>query len=306
MITNLPANLDNERDLMKASGQQPDEPLGLALPVLRVNYDAEDDGGGSLPRGRWAMSLTDGTKVYADKRAQVIFRPIFVTQQYSHFDSEKGKMVSKSVHFQSWNDEVPDSTGTFKCGKKPKKVREELSDAEKALQDKIKLSRVLFGVATFDALRFEGDLDENGNRPATAHRVESLPCVLYAKGTNYMPMTNFLDGLTDRKIPMQKVNINITKLILHKNGQVKYWEVVPEFGGEAQVTQEDLDLLRDFAETAKAETDQVLEKFEAAQKKKGGKEGLAEALSVGQLTAGATGDLEADLNDPLPDHLAGC
>ncbi len=244
MSINLPANLDtiSPQELAILTGQT-QERDGNGLPTLRVNYEDQDDDGNKIPRGEWVAYRPDGVKVFSPIAK---FRPILSVFQYNHYDADKQELVSKSVYFRTFKDEVPDTAGGFRCGKVKKKDFDKMPPAEQEIQKKIKLSRVLFG-----SLSLQG-VDQKG----AAQEIVDMPCMFYARGSHYMPMTNFIEAL---KVPMQQVEVEMA-LNRVKNGGVVYWEVVPSYNREVvlPITKDTLDLLRQFGDTVGAENDQIL------------------------------------------------
>lgn len=286
MNVNLPANIKDVSpdELMALTGQ--DVPMGgLNMPSLRINYHEEDDDGNQLPRGQWTMSV-DGTQVFAPT---VNVRILFATHQYGHYDTDKNKQVSTSVHFQNWSDDIIDDAGGFRCGKVSRDRLDTLSEAEQAVQKDIKLSRVLFCLVDIVGVDKAGEPVEG----------KAVPAVFYAKGTNFMPMTDYLKMLTRNKKLMQKV---VTKFDIQrkKNGTLTYFEVVPSEDGEVDsITKEDMELLADAVDAVKLENDRVTKKWE---KVNGGK---AEKIEESKDLLTKIMDGDDDLNDELPANLGG-
>jgi hypothetical protein len=284
---NLPANLEtlSAREMMEMTGQK-QEMSGNGLPVLRVNYDDQDKEGVDIPRGQWTVVDQEGIIVYAK---EVQFVPMYATYQYSHFDADLGKQVSVSVHFQKWSEEVPDTAGGFKCGKLPRKEVEKLTGPEKDAQRKIKLSRVVFGLVSLTGTTKQG----------VERTVTNLPVVFYARGSNYMPMEEFLNGLADKNIMMQTVVANLA-LKREKNNGVTYWEVVPTVAGDRKITRDDFDAVRQFDQIKRNENDSILDKFNKA-KTKGTRKAdeMLSAKYAGKVIEGTATSLEDDLNDSV-------
>ncbi len=250
LSTNLPTSFEgvSDSELMAATGQG--EEYGLGLPSLRVNYDDEDDDGNKIPRGQWVL-YCDGGPIFAPN---VDFRVIYATYQYSHYDAEEGKTISKSAHFMDFREEVYDTAGGMKCGKLPRKTFETLSKAEQDMQRKIKLSRVLFGLVDI------AGVDKKGKKA----KVAQIPCVFYARGTNYMPLSNLLQDMLKKRVVMQRTLINLA-LKREKNEGVTYWEAVPTITEEhIDLTQDDFELLKNFAASAEAENEEVYGKWKKA------------------------------------------
>lgn len=249
----LPANLPStfeglsDDELMLATGQG--QEMGLGLPSLRVNYDDEDSDGNSVPRGQWTIQ-SDGTQYFAK---DVSLRVLYSTYQYSHYDADEGKMVSKSVHFTRFGEEVYDDAGGKKCGKVKRKDFESLSKSEQKVQKKIKLSKVLFGVVTLTGV-------DNKGKKAT---LKNEPCVFYARGTNYMPMSDLIQDMHNSKKVMQRTQL-LLELKREKNDGVTYWSAVPAIEKEGvEVTTDDYELMRKFALTAHAESEDIFNKWRA-------------------------------------------
>lgn len=273
-------------ELMRLSGQG-DEGFGNNLTSLRVNYDDEDDDGNKIPRGQWTFFSKDTGKVYAK---EISFRQFLGTYQYSVFDKKTLKNTGTSVHFEKFGDEAPDSNGGMACGKLRKKQIAELSDAEKLKQKDIKLSRVLFGTITCDGVNPKGE----------AVSVENLPVVFYARGTNFMPMADYLETLKKANIP---AFTTWTRLALkrEKNEGVTYWEVVPTRAEQAKIDNKvDRDLYQRFFDTIKEENKMILDKWSKARSKHLAPEMEAVGASVvdGDFISDPIDDIGQD--SPLP------
>ena len=291
MSENLPVNLEtvSAREMAELTGFR-QETTGNGLPVLRVNYDDQDKDGNEIPRGQWTVLDVDGVAVYA-KEVQLV--PMYATYQYSHYDADLGKQISVSTHFRKWSEEVPDSAGGYKCGKIPRKEVEKLSGPEKDLQRKIKLSRVVFGLLTATGLTKQG----------TERTITNLPVVFYARGSNYMPMEDFLNKLNDDNIMPQTVVANLA-LKREKNNGVTYWEVVPTNSGSRKITKDDFDAIRVFDGLVRNENDSILDKFAKARTK--GTRRSDEILSEkyrDKVIEGTSKSLADDLNDTVPGDI---
>lgn len=279
MPDNLPAisaNMSNE-DLMRATGQKVED-FSSSLPRLKVNYQDEDADGHELPRGYWYLSI-EGKAILAK---DVMFRPFYTTFQYSHYDQEEQKLVSVSAHFSDFRSEIIDSAGGFKCGKLSPKEREQLSPKEQEQQKSIKCSKVIYGLATISGKTPSGEDAEAAN----------VPCVFFARGSNFMPMSGFFTSLTKRNMLMQTVNAKLVP-IKKKNGGVTYWEIAPEVVDTVVLTPEDFELLTVFNDTIHAENEHIKEQWykNRSQKKAGVPEAAAKILG---------GSIKHDFDDELP------
>ena len=277
---NLPTNYADldQRDFLAATGMGGDE-LGLGLPSLRVNYDDQDNDGNSIPRGQWSLYV-DGVKYFAK---EVDFRVMYATHQYSHYDASEGMTISQSTHFNRFGEEVYDTTGGFKCGKVSKKQFEKLSDPEKEVQKKIKLARVLFGLVSLKGVDVKG-------QPAS---LDNTPCVFYARGTNFMPMTELLQEITKAKQVPQKKLLKLS-LKREKNEGVTYWEVVPAIVNDnVEITESDYNIIKEFALTVAAENETIFAKWK--------KQRVTSAVEGKGTAALLERDVELPFNDTVDD-----
>lgn len=281
---NLPTNIEDYTDEMLLALAGLGQGTGSSLPSLRVNYDDEDDDGNEIPRGQWVI-WSDGGPVFSK---EVQFRILYQAMQYSHYDVDEGKQISKSVFFRGFDEEIYDSIGTEKCGRVTKKVFETLTKAEQKDQKKRKLARVCFGTVSMTGVDKRGE----------AATIENLPCVFYARGTNFMPITEALNDMEKQKVVPQRVTM-LLSLLRHKNDGVTYWQVVPSYDGEnTKLVEEDLALIDAFHKTVVAESEEVYEAWRKANIKNGA--GSAD-ISVDLDAASEDLDPAAQvLNDDIP------
>lgn len=280
METNLPANLDtlDTKALMELTGQT--QAFAKGHPVLRVNYDDATEDGLEIPRGQWTITTPEGQPIYA-KTCQ--FVPILCTLQYNHYDEVKQQVSSTSVHFQSWSDEIIDSSGGLKCGKVTRREFAKLPPEEQAKQKKIKLSKVIHGFLTMTGV------DPLGEKKT----VENLPVVFYARGTNYMPMDGYFESLAKKGLPMQGRVAELSLKRLRNDG-VTFWEVVPVAGAEAPVTNDTFEAIKTFAEGIAEENKAITEKWQKARSKGDVPGQAALAAKVVQATASVPFDDSLD------------
>lgn len=274
---NLPSVLKDgsQKEIMLMTGQSTGYEANPTN-TLRVNYDDEDSDNRSIPRGQWTM-FVDGKQVFAE---EVSLRIMLTRMQYSHFDQDKNEHVSSSIYFTSYSDECPDTAGTFRCGKPTKKELQKLPEDEQAAFKAIKLSKVIFGFVSCEAKTADGE-DVS---------VKDHPVLFYARGTHFMPMAEYLEGLTSQGILMMGVNTKL-KLNKKKNGAVVYWEVDPEVADTVEINLEkDTATLQELMTWINAENDAILEKWQ-------------EIRAKGDGTIDTTAkviNLENDFDDDLP------
>lgn len=246
IVTNLPvlAEASNEELAVALGFKQNFQ--GPLLPTLRVNYEDEDQDENPIKRGDWSINY-EGTPVYAK---EVVVRLMFSRFQYSHYDLTEGKTICTSVFFENFGDEIPDTCGGFKCGKLTRKEQADISPSEKELQRKIKLSRVMFVLATMNGK------DAKGNKVT----VEDYPCIFHARGTHYMPVGDYIDELVRLgNLPMAVLTKFSTKR--KKNEGVTFWEVVPENSGDVPFTADDYKIVKDFAALVESENIRIMDEF---------------------------------------------
>ena len=89
--------------------------------------------------------------------------------------------------------------------------------------------------------------------------------VAYFKRSGFKPISDFIDSLSKQKKLMQKCIVSLTTH-KHKKGSVTYWTPVPALVGEADITDEDKQLMSMFAETVKGHNDNVMNQHREAAK----------------------------------------
>ena len=96
--------------------------------------------------------------------------------------------------------------------------------------------------------------------------LENVPFMAYFKRSGFRPVREFIDTqLTRRKILMQKAVIELTTE-KQKNGGVIYWTPKLSLVKEVSITDDDKDLIKQFAETVKGHNDSVMSEYKAAVK----------------------------------------
>jgi len=180
----------------------------------------------------------------------VLIRPILRTYEWSVFDQELGNFSCKSVQKPTMSGDFPDTEGGNKCGRLSPQEEDKLRD-----DDPLKLrsrtavcNQVLYCVISGDFVK--------GNKEAV--KIDSHPVVAYFKKSGFVPMKNFIESLTKQKKIMQKCWINMATA-KQKKGSVTYWTPVPTLKSETDITDQDKELMKKFAETVKAANQSVLE-----------------------------------------------
>ena len=272
MTTNLPATVGDltYNEFMAMSGMDIDH-MGRDIPTLRVNYDDEDEKKRPLRRGIWVLNHKDHGKVYSDSVDVVIYLNRY---QYSHYDLELKKTVATSVFFKTFNDEIMDDAGGFKCGKMTRKEQLLLDPITLKAQKEIKLSRVIFLTVTMQGKTAEG-VDVS---------VENYPALFYGRGTHYLPISNYVDNMHRNKMHGAFFQTRFT-LDRKKNEGVSYWEVVPVTVGPRELTGEDYEITKKFNLLVEHENEGIVEKFNKVRAKNQGKALANSFVKEGSITA---------------------
>lgn len=246
----------DEEALMKMSGQADvDSTPRVGLPRLTINYEAENDEGMPLKRGAWRIWNGSGPS-YADK---VHIRPLMRTYEWSVWDQDEQKFSCKSVQRTNLSGEFPDNAGGNKCGRLTRAEEEQLptDDPRVLLSKAVSCNQVIYGVIDApDAVSADG----------SPTPLENVPFMAYFKRSGFRPVREFIDTqLTKRKILMQKAVIELTTE-KQKNGGVIYWTPKLSLVKEVSITDDDKDLIKQFAETVKGHNDSVMSEYKAAVK----------------------------------------
>jgi len=246
----------DEEALMKMSGQADvDSTPRVGLPRLTINYEAENDEGMPLKRGAWRIWNGSGPS-YADK---VHIRPLMRTYEWSVWDQDEQKFSCKSVQRTNLSGEFPDNAGGNKCGRLTRAEEEQLptDDPRVLLSKAVSCNQVIYGVIDApDAVSADG----------SPTPLENVPFMAYFKRSGFRPVREFIDTqLTRRKILMQKAVIELTTE-KQKNGGVIYWTPKLSLVKEVSITDDDKDLIKQFAETVKGHNDSVMSEYKAAVK----------------------------------------
>ena len=254
-IDNIVGSFSNDdiESLMSLTGQSTVSKSNQGLSRLNINYDIETEDGHTLTRGDWKM-MYEGEMVYAKS---VLIRPILRTYEWSVFDPELGNFKCKSVQKPTMSGDFPDTEGGNKCGRLSPQEEEKLSDDDPVkLQSRTAVcNQVLYCVISGNFVK--------GNKEAV--KIESHPVVAYFKKSGFVPMKNFIESLTKQKKIMQKCWINMATA-KQKKGSVTYWTPVPTLKSETDISDQDKELMKKFAETVKAANQSVLEQSRDASK----------------------------------------
>ncbi len=260
--------------------------LGNMLPKLKINYasDVEEDGKDiSIPKGRWTITFRDAddkpVMAFAEK---ITVRAFIRGYRYSVWDTDNEKLVLLSSIFKNWNESVIDTLGNeHTAGKYKKAMINDFPEYETAVSQ-LKCQQLIYGRVTFE------DAVNIHKKPV---EVVDLPMTWVAKGSGFMPVSNAIKGLTDRKVLMEQYPFTITTHKL-KKGAVTYWEPVLEENSPVKYTEDDFLLTAQFLETIKTDNNEVLAAFQ--KRLENGKSDK----SADEIIDGS--DLASDFDDEIP------
>ena len=251
------------------TGQQTGTTSGL--PYLRANRAPQDDAGNPLPLGAFVLQNADGVNVYAaEERTQgkrtitvpksIIFRPFINAYQYSIYDNDKKATINRSVIFTDFRQDAPDELGGNKCGKVTGKAKDNLSPAQKKVNDAIKCHRLLFGLVS----GFTG-IDAEGNEAS----VDDTPVLFRQGGSSFMAFNDqVMVHLNKAKRLMFTHPLDlITERVAHTPDVVGYEpRYTLDLTRAVTATKEDFDLFTNFHEYIKVQNDGIRAKYEASLK----------------------------------------
>lgn len=231
-------------ELAKITGQGASGNGGPVFPRLGVNREAEDDDGNPLPVGTFFFRDADGNKHFS-KTAK--FRPFINTYQYQIYDAVERKTVNRTILFKNFRDEIIDIKGGIACGKVMGKEKDNLTEAQKEAQKKIKCYRLVFGTVTFP----DGP--------------ENVPVIWRMSGANFMAPDIVFKELSKGKKLLWSVDLDLS-LTRKKAGATTYYEVNADYDRTQAIpfTAEDMDLLKRFNEVIQGENEVVRTAYTAA------------------------------------------
>jgi len=260
--------------------------LGNMLPKLKINYasEVEEDGKDiSIPKGQWTITFRDAddkpVMAFAEK---ITVRAFIRGYRYSIWDTDNEKLILLSSIFRNWNESVIDTLGNEHTAGKYKKVMiNDFPEYETAVTQ-LKCQQIIYGRVTFE------DAVNIHKKPV---EVVDLPVAWVAKGSGFMPVSNAIKKLTDRKVEMEYYPFTITTHKL-KKGAVTYWEPVLEENAPVEYTEDDFLLTTRFQETITTDNNEVLAAFQKRL------ESDKSDASADNIIDGS--DLSSDFDDEIP------
>jgi hypothetical protein len=237
---------------MGAGEAQQQESTGNRLPLLKVNYQDEDDDGNELKKGVFALTLPSGTVYGKDVKVRVFADYM----QYLNYDPNENAVVNKTI-IHRVGDEAIDEMGTVRCGKPTSKELREM-DADTKLKFKdITCFRYLYSTVSIADAK-----DGAGN----AVEVQDVPCLLRLKGASFLAFSqDVIEPCKNLKLKFMQV---ASKLVTtrQKNGSVTYFTVgfEPDFQNKTEISTDDLQFMSKILDTVNAENKGVMAKYNSA------------------------------------------
>jgi len=155
----------------------------ITVPFLKINYDQEDKQGRDVKRGT----------IYLEGQSEAVYAPkvnIHVMAQYYQYrqsDPSTYKIVNKTVLMEDMRRGEPrDMLGGIRCGRPASKTMAELSQEDQDMwRKKVKATRILRGVCSYEGITADGD----------AKSVVNEPFQLYITGSSFLEFDKVLNSL---------------------------------------------------------------------------------------------------------------
>ena len=246
-ITDLVMSKDVDKDTIMALIGQKDVSTTTTsekkfLPRLAIEHNTEDDDGKSLPKGQWRVENASGKTIHMK---EIVFRPFIRTYMYSVWDQGQQGYSSMTIQAKSFGDKFFDTTGTLKCGKLDRKELDELpaNAPERTIQATIKCSQVIYGTVDVKGV--------------------AVPHVWYARGSNFMPVSDWLKGLSKQGKIMFYSRATLTTEKAKAGGNHYYKSNIEE-KDSVEPTDDDMVLLTSFQGLIDQHNEEVENKYREA------------------------------------------
>ena len=251
----VPENLDEFENIAKATGQD-DFAQSERIPRLSIEQSVDDSEGNPIPRGKYRLKI-DNTTYYMNTPVVRFFLRMF---GYSVYDVNENRFSNRTVLKPSLRDAFPDITGGLKCGKLGREEIESLSDTsiEKALQKSIRCAQTIYGV-------IESGKAYKAGSPKKTVDMAGTPFIWSVRGASFIPVSDFIKGLTDHKKIMLKTSVKLATERMQR-GSVTYYQAKVTETGEPHFGDDDLDILSTFADDVNSYNTYVLKEHKDAKK----------------------------------------
>lgn len=234
-----------------AQNQQQSAGESNLLPILRINYQEEDDDGNELKKGTFTLQGGE-QNIYAKEAS---FRALGDYMQYLHYSQEEEAVVNRTI-IHRIGDEPIDEKGTVRCGRPIGKELQQMPADEKAKFKEITCFRYIYGLVSMEGTTAEGS-------PTS---VENLPVLFRMKGTSFMNFTReVIEPANAKSLQFQQVPTKLSTK-RHKNGSVIYFTAhfSPDFSKTVEISPEDMEAMRKILTMIKQNNDQVKDKYNEA------------------------------------------
>ena len=246
----------NENELLAAMGMQPQqsdeqESTGNLLPILKVNYQEEDDEGNELKKGAFALTLPTGTVYGKDVRVRVYADYM----QYLNYDPVQEAVVNKTI-IHRVGDEAIDEQGGVRCGKPTSKDLREMDEETQQKWRSVTCFRYLYSTVTIaDATLADG----------TKAEVKDVPCLFRMKTGSFMAFNSVLEATKSQRLKFTQVE-SVVKTVRKKRGSVNYFviEIHPDMSNIREITGEDFAFMSKILETVNGENKRIIAKHNNA------------------------------------------
>lgn len=230
--------------------QDTNEEKAEFLPVLKLNWEDEDDDGNELRKGTFFIA-GKGDAVYAKS---VKIRPLSNMFQWLDYDVEEQKVSNRTIVVNSLRQEAPDEKGTVRCGKPASKILQ----ADPALKDKYKSITCFRNVHCL--VSYEG-------KTATGDKtkVENVPAVLRLKGANFMPFDEEVVKALPHGGKLYNFSVDVTTE-RKKNGGVTYFVMhfKPDIANPLALDETTVDTIGHILKMVEGENKAIMSKHKSA------------------------------------------
>ena len=245
------------------------------LPELKINTQADNDEGKTLPRGAFYFKGLDKT-AYMDT---AIIRPLSHTFQYLHYDSQAKRLACKSLIIPHFGIEARDTNGTIRCGKPKNSELMDLPEKERERFKDVTCFRQIRGLVTGVGKTVDGEEIAYDNQPA----------IIMAKGSNFMPFNDQFMKAIPKGRNFWDYNAVLSSQ-RHKNGSVVWYtfEFAPDLKNPVGLDENVLESIKAIRDAIRGENKRIEAEYLAALRNQNVDQAAIEAIE---------GSLDDDLVD---------
>jgi len=253
----VPENINDQdfEKFAKAIGQD-DFSQADRIPRLSIEQSTDDNEGNTIPRGKYRLWV-DNSTYYINNPTVRLFLRMF---SYSVYDQSENRFSNRTILKPSLKDAFPDTAGGLKCGKLGREEIDSLGDnsIEKALQKSIRCAQTIYGV-------IESGKAYKVDSPKKTVDMKGTPFMWTVRGASFIPVSDFIKGLTDHKKIMLKTSVKLATERMQR-GSVTYYQAKVTETGEPHFGDEDINILSSFADDVNKYNAYVLQEHKDAKK----------------------------------------